>query len=644
MRTLIIDRVKVFQQLLVSALDASEIEHIFATTGKEALNILNQSSQFDCLCLSMYLDDMDGIQLSREIRKIPRYRHTPIVLLTSESDPELIKQAINAGITDSFSKNKITELVNFIERFTQVNKPIDGKVLYIEDQSSQRQAITHMLKARNLDVDAFDNADDAWDAFLINKYHLVITDIVLASGISGVLLINKIRRLDGAKGDTPILAVTAFDDTSRRISLYHMGITDYVTKPVIEEELIARVRNLICNQKTLENEIHFKDRMISEQTLQRSMKLDAIGKLTGGIAHDYNNMLGVIIGYTDLLSRELKDAPKLSQYVQQIEKASNNGIQLTSKLLSFTREHAPSEEIININKVLTDAKTMLHKLLTAGIHLALKLDDDIWNIYVDINDFENALINMCINAKHAMGDKGTLTITTMNIQLTRNTADKYGLVAGDYVQMSILDSGRGMDKETQARLFDPFFTTKGEEGTGLGLSQVHAFIQRSNANISVESKIKKGTMFTIYFPRNDHAPHSKEIAEQEPIEYTNSVKRSVLIVDDDTALAKLIAEILSHNGYITEVAYDADEALHKLEENDFDAMITDIVMPGMNGYELASKVRAEKPNIKIIITSGYNEIINPDNSKETSFDKRLEKPVKRTDLLECLNKILTPKG
>lgn len=640
MRVLIIDRVKVFQQLIAGILDNSAIEHVFAATGQEALNSL-KTEDFECICLSMYLDDMDGIELSQKIRKNPRYRHTPIVLLTSECNQEIIKQAISNGITDIFTKNKVHELVNFIERFTQIDKPISGKVLYIEDQKSQRDLVSRMFTDRKLKVDAFDNAEDAWDAFLNNHYHLVITDIVLSGEISGVLLINKIRRLDDSKGDTPILAVTAFDDNSRRISLYHMGITDYVTKPIIEEELIARVRNLISNQKALEREIQFRERINSEEMTRRSQKMDAMGKLTGGIAHDYNNMLGIIMGYTELLANNIGDHPNLKRYIEQIDKASKNGTLLTSKLLSFTRKDTIAADIININQVITDDKPMLEKLLTAGICLKIKLEEEVWSTLVDSNDLENALLNICINSKYAMGEKGTLTIVTENIELSKDIADTMGLVAGEYVHLSVRDSGCGMDKETKARIFDPFFSTKGEAGTGLGLSQVYGFVQRSKGNISVKSKLGKGTEFNLYFPRNENKALAKETHIQTDTKPSPSKKYSILIVDDEEALAELSAEVLGNAGYKTETAADALEAMEKFKQHNFDVMITDVIMPGMNGYELALKAKSQYPDLKVIITSGYNDKIELDTENNYLFEQRLEKPVSQARLLEGLNEILT---
>jgi len=640
MKTLIVDRVKVFKQLIAGILDDSSIEHVFASTGEEALGLLETDAAYDCICLALYLDDMDGFELSKKIRKIPVYKYVPIVLLTSENSADVMKQAINVGITDMFSKNKIHELVNFIERFTQVNQPLSGQVLYIEDQQSQRELVTAMFQQRNLEVDAFDSAEEAWKAFMKKRYHLVVTDIVLAGTVSGVFLINKIRRLDGPKGDTPILAVTAFDDNSRRISLYHMGITDYVTKPIIEEELIARVRNLITNQKALEREIEFRERLNSEDMIRRSMKMEAMSKLTGGIAHDYNNMLGVIMGYTDLLARKLGDNPGLQRYVSQIERASANGAKLTSKLLSFTKKESNEEETLNINKLIVDTEPMLEKILTSAVRLELNLEEDLWNVHIDINDLENALLNMSINARHAMSEKGALTIVTMNKTLSPAVADKLGLENGDYVRLSILDNGIGMDKDTQARIFDPFYSTKGDAGTGLGLSQVYGFTQRSHGAISVESKPGKGTLFNLYFPRVDDVLRKDEPKKDKESDLKAKKAYNILVVDDEEVLAELNAEVIANAGYNVKVSHDAAEAMAMLKLQAFDLVMSDVVMPGMNGYELASKIRQTYPDTKIIINSGYDESVHFDGVKEGVCDKMLEKPVSRVRLLESLAQLL----
>ena len=609
MKTLIIDRVRLFQEMIAAILSGTDIEHVFSSTGKETLEML-ENDKFDCICLSLYLDDMDGFELTQKIRKLDQYRHTPIVLLTSKNSEDIIKQAITSGITDIFSKDNVHEIANFIARFTEVDKPIMGKVLYIEDQKSQRDFVTTIFKERNLEVDAFDNAEDALQAFLKNRYHLVVTDIVLAGEVSGVLLINKIRSLNGPKGDTPILAITAFDDNSRRISLYHMGITDYVTKPVIKEELLSRVRNLIKNQKALVREIDFGEHLNSEEVVRRGLKLEALGKLTGGIAHDYNNMLGIITGYADLLKGKLVDQPEELSYVEQIVKAGANGIKLTRKLLSFTRKDDASAEIVNINKLITEALPMLEKLLSAGVRLKMELDEYLWDVNIDTGDFENSLLNICINAKHAMGEKGLLTIITTNNKLGASAAEKVGLSAGEYVRLSVMDSGSGMDRATLTKIFDPFFSTKGEAGTGLGLSQVYGFMQRVNGAVKVESKLGKGTLFNFYFPRKEQDSESKKESESKNDDSLDVNPGNILIVDDEVALAELTAEILINAGHKVDIVHNASSALDAIKSKKFDVMISDVIMPGLNGFELAERVRRDHPEIKIIIVSGYNDRLN----------------------------------
>ncbi len=640
MKTLIIDRVTVFKKIISKVMNDSAIDHVFASTGTEALEYLEKDN-FDCICFSLYMDDMDGLELSKKIRKIKNYRHTPIVLLTSKDNQEIMQDAIDAGITDIFSKDKVHELVNFIERFNQVNEPISGRVLYIEDQQSQRELVSAIFRARELEVDSFENAEDAWQAFLKNHYHLVVTDIILAGSISGVLLINKIRRLNGTKGDVPILAITAFDDTSRRISLYHMGITDYVTKPIIEEELIARIRNLIGSQQVIEKEIQFSEHLNSEETIRHTLKLEALGKLTGGIAHDYNNMLGVITGYTELLTQGLQQQPGLLHYAETIEKACQNGIKLTKKLLSFSKKDTSGAETTNINKCISESIPILEKLLTASVQLDINLDEKLWNTFIDSNDFENTLLNICINAKHAIGEKGKLTITTHNEVLSVKQAEALELPAGEFVHLTIQDSGHGMDETTLQRIFDPFFSTKGESGTGLGLSQVYGFVQRSNGSVKVKSKLNKGTVFNIYFPRQNVSEESNPATEQSNNTQATGQNHTVLVVDDDPLLAGLTAKILQIAKFDVDIANNANEALDMLTAKDYSAVLTDVIMPGMNGYELAEKVRASYPNIKIALVSGYHEKEGITESMHKSYDLVLEKPVPGKKLIESIVSLLS---
>jgi len=250
MKVLIVDRVKLFQQIISSVLDSENIQHKLCSTGAETLAILAQES-FDIICLSLYLDDTDALKLCQKIRLTEQYAHTPVLLITSEESDVIKQQALKTGITDIFDKKEHAELINFMWRFSLQDKPVQGRVLYIEDSLSQQQVMTALLKDIGLTVDTYSTGDEAWDAFQKKEYDLVITDILLDGAMSGITLASHIRRIDGNVGDTPILAVTAFDNISRRIGLFHLGINDYVIKPVVTEELFARVKNLTENYQLI---------------------------------------------------------------------------------------------------------------------------------------------------------------------------------------------------------------------------------------------------------------------------------------------------------------------------------------------------------------------------------------------------------
>jgi len=240
-----------------------------------------------------------------------------------------------------------------------------------------------------------------------------------------------------------------------------------------------------------------------EEQLRSNRKMDALGKLTGGIAHDYNNLLGIILGYAELLEIKLTDQPKLKEHAENIITAGRRGATLTKKLLTFSKNKPMTVSCININDNINHSHEIIEKTLTASIKVDLQLDESLWDTQLDADDFDNALLNICINSMHAMDNEGSLLIATSNVELTEKDSISLSVAAGKYIKVSISDTGTGMDKETISKIFDPFFSTKGDLGTGLGLSQVYGFVQRSNGAINIDSIIDKGTTFNLYFPKSD---------------------------------------------------------------------------------------------------------------------------------------------
>ena len=377
-----------------------------------------------------------------------------------------------------------------------------------------------------------------------------------------------------------------------------------------------------------------------EEQLRHSQKMDALGKLTGGIAHDYNNMLGVILGYSDLLQTALSEQPKLAKYAHEIYHAGERGTKLTKKLLAFSRQKTSEEEVLNINMLLSDEQHMLEKTLTARIELVYDLEDNLWSVWLDAGDLEDAIVNLCINAMHAIEGSGQLNIKTSNEQVSTVEAPLLDLASGNYVVFSITDTGCGMDDATKQRIFDPFYSTKGDQGSGLGLSQVYGFVERSGGTIRVETELGHGTSFNLYFPQYQ-ITNSNFISKKDNSMPASGGSESILIVDDEESLLEVTCEVLKNKGYNTFCANSSKHALTILEQEHIDLLLSDVIMPEMDGFQLAAIVQAKYPQVKIQLASGFFDIQKTEiDDEQKNF---LHKPYKSQALLDRIRTLLDEK-
>jgi two-component system cell cycle sensor histidine kinase/response regulator CckA len=341
-----------------------------------------------------------------------------------------------------------------------------------------------------------------------------------------------------------------------------------------------------------------------EKLLNRTQKMEALGQLTGGIAHDYNNVLGVIIGYSDILKAQLQEQPALYNFVDQINQAGNRGAQLTRKLLSFSRQSPDSSQKSDLNEIIIKNTDVLRKTLLS-VELILNLNDDMSQVDIDQNSFEDMLLNMAINAMHAMPEGGVLTLSTNEVKLSKEQASSFNIDQGRYVQLSIEDNGIGMNKVVEDKIFEPFFSTKGDKGSGLGLSQVYGFMKSSMGAINVYSELGEGTRFSLYFPVCETENTTENIHEGIKENMSVGGNESILVVDDEPQLRMLAQTILIAKGYRVLTAKNGIDALDILEKNTIDLMFSDIIMPKMNGYLLVEKVQKLYPNLKILLASGF---------------------------------------
>jgi PAS domain S-box-containing protein len=382
------------------------------------------------------------------------------------------------------------------------------------------------------------------------------------------------------------------------------------------------------------------ERLGMEEQLLQSQRLESLGQLTGGIAHDFNNLLTVILGNAQLLQEQLHDHPKLRNLTNIIDVAATRGANLTRHLLAFSRKQALQPGTIDVNKLLASLKGMLSRTLGEHVIINVKPQEGLWTAFVDQNQLEVALMNLCINARDAMPEGGIVALETANVRLDEAFAASSNVEPGDYVLITITDTGTGISPDIIDHVFEPFFTTKDKgKGTGLGLSTVFGFVKQSNGHISIYSELGRGTTLRVYLPRSVEAAVQAESNLAAPrVQGGNEL---ILLVEDNELVRKFGQDMLKSLGYSVLSASDGRSALAILQERtDIKLLFTDVVMPGMGGHELAKKAQKLHPGIKILYTSGYTQDSMIHNGKLDADVTLLEKPYNKSTLAAKLREVL----
>ena len=382
-------------------------------------------------------------------------------------------------------------------------------------------------------------------------------------------------------------------------------------------------------------------RKLLEEQLVHAQKMEAVGRLAGGVAHDFNNMLTAISGYNQMVLDELRPGDPLRDYAEEIAKAAGRAGAITRQLLVFSRRQMLEPRIISVNAVISQIEKMLHRLLGEDIRLTLDLQEDVANIKADPNQLEQAIVNLAVNARDAMPTGGQIFLQSANVRLDETYVQtRLGVQPGDYVIIAMTDTGHGMDAETRRRIFEPFFTTKEKgKGTGLGLSSVYGMVKQSGGDIWVYSEPGKGTTCKLYFPQVHRA--AETIAAQ-PERTEPLARATVLLVEDEQAVRELTGRMLQRLGYSVLPAASGREAIEvsKSFAGRISILVTDVVMPEMSGPQVADALLAKRPDMRVLFLSGYTEhsAISQGIGSEVNF---LPKPFSRetlaTKLLEITN-------
>jgi PAS domain S-box-containing protein len=386
----------------------------------------------------------------------------------------------------------------------------------------------------------------------------------------------------------------------------------------------------------------------SEEQLRQSMKMEAVGKLAGGVAHDFNNLLSVITGYSELLLLRTDDGNPVRREIEEIHKAGQRAASLTHQLLAFSRRQVLKPKVIRMDKVLENLGRMLRRLIGEDIDFATEAPEDLWTVRADPNQIEQILMNLCVNARDAMPAGGKLIVSMENVTLETPLAEReLTIPPGRYAALRVADNGIGIPEEILSRVFEPFFTTKKQgKGTGLGLATVYGIVKQSEGYIRVVSAPGKGTAFYVYLPAVDGKEEgATEETTESPCEGPAG-KRTILLVEDEDMVRELAAEVFRGNGF---TVLDAPNGLSALEISDrhdgpIDLMVTDMVMPGMSGIELARKVTASRPGMPVLFMSGYSEDAMNHIGQVNGGGAFLQKPITPTNLTRKAREVLSARG
>ena len=516
------------------------------------------------------------------------------------------------------------------------------KILLIEDNAADARLIEEMLLEAQrdnprLDVYQLEHTKDlqtGLNALESNLYQVLLLDLSLPDSQG----LDTFRTVQERHPKLPLIVLSGLDDRTLALQAVGEGAQDYLVKGQVDGNLISRSMHYAVERKRIEEE---KSRF--QEQLFQSQKMEAIGTLAGGVAHDFNNLMTAIQGFTDVVILKTDAQNPIMRALKQIRNAAASAADLTRQMLLFSRKHPTQFATLDVNRVVNDLLTMLHRVISEDIEILTQLQEELPPIWADRGTIEQIIMNLTLNARDAMPDGGKILIVTEKVNLSADFCKSVSdCKPGDHIHLSVKDDGTGIKKEQLEHIFEPFYSTKGPgKGTGLGLSVCYGIVKQHDGCIRVESEVGKGTTIHVYFP----AQHKEAITpRQETMSFASlqGSGRRILLVEDSDGVREFAQLALTDNGYQVFSAVNVNEAvvLYQNESGKFDLVITDVVLPDQSGLELINILLSTNPKQKVLISSGYTDQKSQWPEIQEKGYPFLQKPYAYTDLLKTVRNAL----
>ena len=514
------------------------------------------------------------------------------------------------------------------------------RLIHLEGNPADAELIDSTLRNAGIPCHSkrVQTREDFLAALRQGGFSLILADTSLP-GFDGTAALDLARALHP---DVPFLFVSDMQGEEFAVDMMQRGATDYISKQRLGRLVPSIRRTLRELDERLERRRAEDALRMSEKQLRQAQKMEAVGRLAGGLAHDFNNLLTVIMGHSHVLLGELAAGNPIRPKIEEMQRAGERAANLIRQLMAFSRKQPMEPKVLPLNSVMGSVEGMLRRLIGEDIQLVIRPDPHNGHVKADPGQLEQVLMNLVVNARDAMPNGGLLAIETSQVELARPPMHHlHPLPLGHYVKLTVTDTGCGMDADVLSHLFEPFFTTKeAHKGTGLGLSTVFGIVTTCGGGIDVWSQVGHGTTFDLYFPRA--TPQTPATSAESSPAQLHQGSETILLVEDDSGVRDLVRRELVKTGYQVIEAKNGVEACLTATQQSYhvDLLLTDVVMPGMNGRELAEHLSVIKPNLRVLFMSGYLDDICVNSGMDPHRTTFLQKPFTPDLLLRTVRALL----